>query len=42
MEHDAKQISVKDIMTKSIITVDAATTVADVAKMMEDTKVGAY
>jgi len=41
MEQDAKQISVKDIMTKSIITVDATTTVVDVAKMMEDTKVGA-
>jgi CBS domain-containing protein len=41
MEQDAKQISVKDIMTKSIITVDVATTVADVAKMMEDTEVGA-
>jgi CBS domain-containing protein len=41
MEQDARQISVKDIMTKSIITVDAAITVADAAKMMEDAKVGA-
>jgi len=41
MEQDARQISVKDIMTKSIITVDAATTVADSAKMMEDAQVGA-
>jgi len=41
MEQDARQISVKDIMTKSIITVDEATTVADAATMMEDTKVGA-
>ncbi len=41
MEHDPRQISVKDIMTRSIITVDAATTVTDSAKMMEDAKVGA-
>ncbi len=41
MEQDARQISVKDIMIKSIITVDAATTVADSAKMMEDAQVGA-
>jgi CBS domain-containing protein len=41
MEQDARQISVKDIMTKSIITVDVDTTVADSAKMMEDSKVGA-
>ncbi len=41
MEQDARQISVKDIMTKSIITVDAETTVADSAKMMEDAQVGA-
>lgn len=41
MEQDARQISVKDIMTKSIITVDVDTTIADSAKMMEDSKVGA-
>jgi len=41
MEQDARQISVKDIMTKSIITVDVATTIADSAKMMEDAEVGA-
>jgi len=41
MDQDARQISVKDIMTKSIITVDVATTIADSAKMMEDSKVGA-
>ena len=41
MEQDARQISVKDIMIKSIITVDSATTVADSAKMMEDAQVGA-
>jgi len=40
MEQDARQISVKDIMTKSVITVDAATTVADAAKMMEEAQVG--
>ena len=41
MEQDATQISVKDVMTKSIITVDAETSIADSAKMMEDAEVGA-
>ena len=41
MTQDAKKVSVKDIMTKSVITVDSITTVNDAAKMMEDTQVGA-
>ena len=41
MEQDAKGITVKDIMTKSVISVDATITVNEAAKMMEDAKVGA-
>ena len=40
MEQDAKLITVKDIMTKSVISVDAGITVNEAAKMMEDAKVG--
>lgn len=38
---DAKTITIGDVMTKSVISVDAALTVNETAKMMEDTKVGA-
>ena len=38
---NAKIISVADVMTKSVISVDASVAVNDAAKMMEDTKVGA-
>jgi len=41
MEQDTKTICVRDIMTKNVITVDASVTVSQVAKMMEDTGVGA-
>jgi CBS domain-containing protein len=41
MELDTRGITVKDIMTKSIISVDATLTVNEAAKMMEDAKVGA-
>jgi CBS domain-containing protein len=41
MEQDAKSITVKDIMTKSVISVDSGITVNEAAKMMEDAKVGA-
>lgn len=41
MEPDTRGITVKDIMTKSIISVDATLTVNEAAKMMEDAKVGA-
>jgi CBS domain-containing protein len=41
MEQDAKTITVKDIMTKSVISVDSGITVNEAAKMMEDAKVGA-
>ena len=34
-------MSVVDVMTKSVISVDVSMTVKDAAKMMEDTKVGA-
>lgn len=36
-----ESISVKDVMTKSVISVDASATVNEAAKMMEDAKVGA-
>jgi len=41
MEYDARGITVKDIMTKSVISVDSTITVNEAAKMMEDAKVGA-
>ena len=37
----AKTITIGDVMTKSVISVDAALTVNETAKMMEDAKVGA-
>ena len=41
MEENARGITVKDIMTKSVISVDSMMTVHEAAKMMEDAKVGA-
>ena len=41
MEQDARKITVKDIMSKSVISVDASINVNEAAKMMEDAKVGA-
>ena len=41
MEQDARGITVKDVMTKSVISVDATITVKKKKKMMEDAKVGA-
>ena len=41
MGSDARQITVKDIMSKSVISVDASINVNEAAKMMEDAKVGA-
>ena len=38
---DPKGIVVKNIMSKSVISVDASMTINEAAKMMEDTKVGA-
>ena len=41
MVKNPETITVKDVMTKSVISVDAAATVNEAAKMMEDAKVGA-
>ncbi len=41
MTGDASKITVRDIMTKSVIAVDSSITVNEAAKMMEDVKVGA-
>ena len=38
---NAKTITVEDVMTKSVISVDASMTINETAKMMEDAKVGA-
>ncbi|KAF6246266.1 signal transduction protein [Nitrosopumilus sp. b3] len=38
---NAKTITIKDVMTKSVISVDASMTINETAKMMEDAKVGA-
>jgi CBS domain-containing protein len=38
---DAKTTTIEDVMTKSVISVDASLTVNETAKMMEDSKVGA-
>ena len=39
-KQDARTVSVKDIMTKAVVSVDAATTISYAAKMMEDAQVG--
>ena len=36
----AKTMTVADVMTKSVISVDASMTINEAAKMMEDAKVG--
>ena len=41
MTKDATKITVKDIMTKSVIAVDSSIRINEAAKMMEDVKVGA-
>jgi CBS domain-containing protein len=41
MEQDARTICVKDIMTKAVVSIDAAATITDAAKMMEDIEIGA-
>lgn len=41
MGKNPETITVKDVMTKSVISVDAKATVNEAAKMMEDAKVGA-
>ena len=38
---DAKTMTIADVMTKSVISVDATVTINEAAKMMEDAKVGA-
>ncbi|MBL7001893.1 MAG: CBS domain-containing protein [Nitrosopumilus sp.] len=38
---NAKTITIADVMTKSVVSVDASLTINEAAKMMEDTKVGA-
>jgi len=38
---DAKTMTIADVMTKSVISIDAAMTINEAAKMMEDAKVGA-
>ena len=40
MSKDPKKITVRDIMTKSVIAVDSTITINEAAKMMEDAKVG--
>lgn len=41
MGKNPETITVKDVMTKSVISVDAKATVNEASKMMEDAKVGA-
>jgi CBS domain-containing protein len=38
---NAKTMTIANVMTKSVISVDASVTINDAAKMMEDAKVGA-
>ena len=40
MTQDARTVCVKDIMTKAVVSVDAETSVSEVAKMMEYAQVG--
>ena len=37
---NAKTMTIADVMTKSVISVDSSVTAGDAAKMMEDAKVG--
>jgi len=39
--NNANTLTIADVMTKSVISVDASLTVNEAAKMMEDTRVGA-
>ena len=39
--NNAKTMTIADIMTKSVISVDASVTINEASKMMEDAKVGA-
>jgi CBS domain-containing protein len=39
--NNAKTMTIADVMTKSVISVDASLTINEAAKMMEDAKVGA-
>ena len=41
LDEEAKKIRVKNIMTKGVLSVDAAMNVNEAAKMMEDSEVGA-
>jgi len=41
IKQDARTICVKDIMTKSVVSIDAATTITDAAILMEDAEIGA-
>jgi CBS domain-containing protein len=41
MKQDARTVSVKNIMTNSVISIDSTMSVKDAAKMMEDARVGA-
>ncbi len=41
IKQDPRTVCVKDIMTKAVISTDVTTTLSDVAKIMEDTEVGA-
>ena len=40
-QKDPRKVEVKDIMTKSVITIDSSVTINEAAKMMEDARVGA-
>ena len=39
--NNAKTMTIEDVMTKSVISVDASITINEASKMMEDAKVGA-
>ena len=39
--NNAKNMTIEDVMTKSVISVDASITINEASKMMEDAKVGA-
>ncbi len=41
IKQDPRTVCVKDIMTKAVISTDVTTTLSDVAKIMEDSEVGA-
>jgi len=42
LEKEPEKITVRDVMTKSVLSIDSSVSIKEAAKMMEDTRVGAF